>query len=399
MPPLHAVLHQLRIAASTVSRAQYSDILLVSPTFADSWLLAPMQSPAPLAELCRRWCAAAPVSIMPMGTPGFSGSRVFAVELPGIDGWLVLKSFHAAASVEHARFVHRLVKHLRAEGLAQVPGVMPAVDGDTVVTDPAGTLWELASFMPGEVIPCPTPTQAAAAATALARLHLAAARMLGYAARMGPSPGVVRRIDQARQLRAISWQSRRTALPEAANSPQCADIVTRFDAAITIFASCGGDACLERVAAMRTGECLQQVVLRDVWCDHILFADRRSSEVTGIIDLHAAGIDTPATDLARLLGSWHAPAESQQDTLCDRWPEAMMAYSIERRLTRFEAALIPFLHASAIVFGLDNWFRWTLDERRSFADPQRVLTRIDRLIWELPAALATAGRCGDGNID
>jgi len=262
-----------------------------------------MQSTTPLAELCRRWCAAPPVSITPVGTPGFSGSQVFAVELPDISGRFVLKSFHAAASVEHARFVHRLVKHLRAEGLTQVPELVPAVDGDTIVTDPAGVLWELVRFMPGEAILCPTPTQAAAAATALARLHLAAARLPGKPVRTGLSPGVGRRIEQARQLRAISWQSRRAALPLAATRPPLADIVARFDAAITVFAECDGAAFIERLAAIRPVECMQQVVLRDVWCDHILFADRRSSEVTGIIDLHAAGIDTPATDLARLLGS------------------------------------------------------------------------------------------------
>ncbi len=348
-----------------------------------------MQSTTPLAELCRRWCAAAPVSVTPVGTPGFSGSQVFAVELPDISGRFVLKSFHAAASVEHARFVHRLVMHLRAEGLTQVPEVMPAVDGDTIVTDSSGVLWELVRFMPGEAIPCPTPPQAAAAAAALARLHLAAARLPGQPVRTGLSPGVGRRIEQACQLRAISWQSRRAALPQATTRSPLAGIAARFDAAISIFASCGGDAFIERLADMRPAECLQQVVLRDVWCDHILFADRRSDRVTGILDLHAAGIDTPVTDLARLLGSWHAPARNQQRSLCDRWPEAMTAYDVERPLSSVDVGLISFFHATAVVFGLDNWFRWILDEQRTFADPQRVLARIDSLLQELPDALVT----------
>jgi hypothetical protein len=48
---------------------------------------------------------------------------------------------------------------------------------------------------------------------------------------------------------------------------------------------------------------------------------------------------------------------------------------------------VPWLHATGVVVGLDNWFRWTLEEDRRFADPARVLARIDRLSAQLPAAL------------
>jgi len=328
-----------------------------------------------------------PLSVEPVGTPGFSGSQVFVVEWPGLGGRFVLKSFHAGSSHEHALFIHRLVRHLRAEGLTLVPEVMPTIDGDTVVADSAGRLWELARFMPGVTVPCPTSKQAAAAATALARLHRAAADLPGCAACQGFSPGVARRIEQSRHLLAMPWQSRREGLSSfAAGLP--ADVAVRFDAAITLFADCGGSAFASRMAATRPGEYWQQVVLRDVWCDHVLYADRDREDVTAIIDLHAAGVDTPATDLARLLGSWQVPPGRQPRSLPDRWPEAIRAYRLERPLSADEADLISFLHATAVVFGLDNWFRWILEEQRMFADPQRVLTRIDSLLQELPAALA-----------
>jgi len=111
--------------------------------------------------------------------------------------------------------------------------------------------------------------------------------------------------------------------------------------------------------------------------------------VVAIIDLHAAGTDTPTTDLARLLGSWYVPSGSQSCSLSDRWPEAIAAYQVVRPLSVLEADLISFLHATGVVFGLDNWFRWILEEQRTFADPERVLARIDGLLQELPAALAT----------
>ena len=339
-----------------------------------------------------------PLSVEPVGMPGFSGSQVFAVEWPGMDGQFVLKSFHAAASVEHARFVHRLVKHLRGEGLTQVPEVMPTADGETVVTDSAGRLWELARFMPGATVACPTPAQAASAATTLARLHRAAADLPGQPVRRGFSPGVALRIEQARNLLAMPWQRRRGGLSQTAVQA-AADVIARFDAAITVFAGCGGRAFIERVAAMPPRECWQQVVLRDVWCDHVLFADQGREDVTAIIDLHAAGVDTPATDLARLLGSWRVPPGRQSCSLSNRWPEAIAAYEVERPLSCVEVGLIPILHATAVVFGLDNWFRWILDEQRTFADPHRVLARIEGLLQELPAALATPGMAGDGNFD
>ena len=43
-----------------------------------------------------------------------------------------------------------------------------------------------------------------------------------------------------------------------------------------------------------------QPCIRDIWHDHILFTGNR---VTGIVDFGALDIDTPATDIARLLGS------------------------------------------------------------------------------------------------
>jgi len=353
-----------------------------------------MNPPALLMALCRRWYTSPPVSVAPLATQGFSGSQVFAVELPSTPGRFVLKSFHAGATVDHARFVHGLVRHLRAEGVAEVPEVIPAVDGDTVVRDAEGQLWELSRFASGVPVPCPTPAQAAAAATALARLHLAAAGLPGHPSRPGIPPGVERRIDRARRLLTQPWPVRRAAWSQGGR-PLLADATAaavddRVATAIAIVDACGAERLLARVAALRPDPCVLQPVLRDVWCDHVLFAERRRDAVTAIVDLHAAGIDTPATDLARLAGSWAAPAGGERLSLGERWPEAFAAYCAVRPLSAVESALVPMLHATGILFGLDNWFRWTMEDQREFSDPQRMLARIDSLLEELPAALAAA---------
>jgi Ser/Thr protein kinase RdoA (MazF antagonist) len=110
--------------------------------------------------------------------------------------------------------------------------------------------------------------------------------------------------------------------------------------------------------------------------------------VAGIVDYHAAGVDTPATDLARLLGSWRGEAVGG---LVAGWPAALAAYEAVRPLTVAERSLVPWLHATGVVFGLDNWFRWTIEEGRQFAGVHAVLDRIERLSARLPAALEWLG--------
>jgi Ser/Thr protein kinase RdoA (MazF antagonist) len=361
-----------------------------------------MHPSASIAALCRRWCGAAPVSIAPLGTPGFSGSHVFVVELSDRPGRFVLKSFHAGASVEHARFVHGLVRHLRGENSTPLAELIVALDGGTIVSDAEGRLWELARFMPGVAVPCPTPAQAAAAATALAQLHLAAARLVTHPPRKDLSPGLALRIERARELLTRPWQARCHAWSHTARHRMPADRWTALDArvatAIDLFNAAGGNAFLARVASIQLHSCVLQPVIRDVWYDHVLFAEQTSDAVTAIIDLHAAGIDTPATDLARLVGSWAAPAGRERMSLVDRWPEAIAAYDRVRPLSAVEARIVPVLHATGVVFGIDNWFRWTLEEHREFPDDRRMLDRIDRLLQELPAAIATAWTAA-GNAD
>ncbi len=364
-------------------------------------------SVARAASLCREWFADTIVDIAPLASSGFSGGRVFLISGPVVEA-CVLKSFHAAASRQQAAWVHRLAGHLRAEGIVQVPEVIAARDGDTIVADADGALWEMCRFMPGVAVTRPDSRQSAAVGETLARLHLAAARLPGAEPRRAPSPGIQRRVDQARRLLAEPWEARRAAWPDApahrtvADADVLAAVGTRFTAAIRLFAAADGQRAIDRLARMDVPSVPIQPVLRDVWSDHVLLAGPAAADVTGIIDLHAAGIDTPATDIARLLGSWEASGDSVNLSPAERHPAALEAYERTRPLDAGDRRLIGFLHATAVICGLDNWFRWTLEERRRFPAAQRVLDRIDRLMRELQPALAvTAAAVSDraGNVD
>jgi len=321
--------------------------------------------------MSRRWLEAAAETIRPVPAQGLSGAPVFVVAQGGRR--FILKRCGDTATRRHAEWVHSLMEHCHAAGIGQVPAVIRASDGGSFQEDAAGGLWELLAWMPGTACDAPHPAQVAAAATALAHIHLAAATLPAAPPHVGLSPGMHRRVGQARDLVARPWSTREIG-------PARAALVERFRraAGITDAAPCG----LTRLAAWEPAPLTLQAVLRDVWSDHVLFT---GDAVSGIIDWHAAGIDTPATDIARLVGSW--PDEPGMSAAF------LESYERVRPLTAADREAIPFLRAAGVVCALDNWFRWTLDERREFADVQRVDARIDRLIAALPRALEHLAAC------
>ena len=340
-------------------------------------MLDPSAPPATtLAVALAGWSIDADAAeVMPLPVSGSSGSPVRLVRLHGTGVAAVLKAFARGTPRARAVWVHALMRHLSRCGVVAVPDLLVCRDGGTIVTDARGDLWELAQFVDGCATDAPSAAQAKAAATVLARLHIAAATLPETPPSRGPSPGITTRIERARALLTRPWQARLTSDAPATD---------RVGRAIEVFARHGGGAALAAVARTAPVELPLQAVLRDVWSDHVLYARDRPATVAGIVDYHAAGIDTPATDLARLLGSWQPPAAG---AAADLWPAALAAYEAVRPLSAAERELVPWLHATGVVFGLDNWFRWTLEEGRRFADPDRVLARMDRLSSQLPAAL------------
>lgn len=347
---------------------------------------------------CEAWFDDAEVVPTRLGNAGFSGSRVFLVRRPA-GARFVLKSFAPHVSAQRAGWVHALMGGLAAAGLDTVPRLQvrrpdrratPGIDRDTLVADDAGRLWELVSFVPGRPRPAPSPGEAAAALGALARLHAAAATLPGCASGGEPSPGIRTRVAQAARVQAAPWrllgaEARRAAPP---------GVAPRLLEAIEVFGARGGPDAVRRIAAVEPIAVAAQPVLRDLWSDHALFLD--DGRLSGFIDFHAAGRDTPATDLARLLGSWDAPPAPPGATWPERWRHALDAYEAVRPLAPRERGLVPWLHATGVICGLDNWFRWLITERREFADRSGVQARIARLVADLPEALDIATNTAPG---
>lgn len=360
-----------------------------------------MPSPsAAVVAACRRWFATPPRVLRALDGSGFSGSPVWLVEDPGPEGGrYVLKAFGADVSLERARAVHGLVRRASAAGIAAVPPnrPLPAPGVGTILGDGSGRLWEMAEWRPGEPVQRPSAAQARAALILLARLHRAIADVplegvgtgdARTAAAVGPPPAWDRRRKTVAAVAEHGWSAMAAPRGGAAVTPLEEAVAGCRAEAAALLARHGGGRLLARLARVPVPGMTLQVVLRDVWQAHVLF---EGDCVSGLIDFHAAGLDTPATDLARLLGSWTPPVGAPTgDGLTAVWREVLAAYESVRPLSPSERALIDLLHVAGTVGSLEHWFTWVLEEQREFQSPTAVIGRVRFLQENLDFALQWA---------
>lgn len=347
-----------------------------------------------LSRLCGAWFGDRPRIVRPGPRTGFGGTHLAIIELPDSREAFVVKAFRAGMRRDRAAWVHRFMRQARARGVLEVSELAVTGGGDTLVEDAAGGLWEAVRFVAGTAVTAPRPGQVRAGMELLARLHLAVERLPDTPPSSGPSSGVLRRIEQAERLRAEPWSRLLSRPVGAAASPLEVAIRERIPRAIDLVSTIEAARVLDRIARFPRQPHALQPVVRDVWSDHVLFSAVAADDVSGLVDFHAAAVDVPATDIARLLGSWLPPVERGTLPVVDRWPEALAAYERIRPLPPGSRELITWLEATGVLCGLDNWFRWVLAERRLFSTPDAVIRRIDRLIAGLPAAVGILSKCG-----
>lgn len=351
----------------------------------------------PSPTIVRRWFPAARCRISPLPSAGLSGSPVWLVEpeepLDVAPRRFVLKGFAETWPRERAESIHRWMAAARRAGVGAVPANLEVAAADgaeptTIAADGNGRCFEMTPWHPGQPVAAPPPRQATSALETLARIHVALREAGGDEETPTASPPAwARRAEALRGVIARGWDKP----PKGSLSSLQAAVADRRRAAAAILRDQGGLSYLSRLAAVVPPAVPLQPVLRDVWQAHVLFV---GGEVSAVIDWHAAGIDTPATDLARLLGSWEGPRSATvgADSLSVVWGEALEAYRAIRPLSREELALIDLLHLAGVVGGLHHWFTWVLDENRDFSDPSLVLERVNALLENL----AFSGKKTDG---
>jgi Ser/Thr protein kinase RdoA (MazF antagonist) len=269
-------------------------------------------------------------------------------------------------------WIHDHLSRMVQAGCRRVPAPWPTRSGATFVAC-AGRLWELSPWLDGVADFASSPTRAKfiAAVQTLARFHQSARAAMRAGSTHGASPAVAQRIALCDELNGGLAE----ALDRAARAAIPRELAERADPILRYYRRRGPEV-LARLHAAEHFRVPLQVCHGDLWHDHVLF---RGEDVTGLIDFGAMKVESRATDIARLLGSF-AP---DQATL---WQLGLAAYEQIETLAESDRALVPVFDQSAVLLAGLNWLKWLLVERRQFDNWQRVLQRLDAIVARMAVA-------------
>jgi Ser/Thr protein kinase RdoA (MazF antagonist) len=281
--------------------------------------------------------------------------------------------------------LHRLLEHLRREGLTCVAVPLPTDDGSTLVSE-AGHDWQLEPWLPGvaDFHDDPSRERLRAAMDGLARWHLAASRYVPadggsqWFAGRGPSvsPAVAERLEilaGADEETMQRVESRITSATDSSIRGKSRRILELFRSARTTV--------INELELLREVRVPLHPCLRDVWHDHVLFTGDR---VTGLIDPSACRTEVVACDLSRLIGSLVGDD-------CAAWDFAIGEYQRRRHLSVGERALVPVFDRSGVLLAGWTWLEWLYLERRSIPDLAAVERRLNEILPRME--LLAAGAC------
>lgn len=342
-------------------------------------------------HLCKRYppdCH--PTSVDALGSAGgMSGAQFWRITSPR--GTLALRRWPAEhPTPDRLRFIHAVIKHAANRGLYFLPVPIETHDGESFIHH-SGHLWELAPWMPGtaDYEHSPSDEKLRAAMTALARFHNAVADFVlpletAATLRVAGQSAIPRRRARLHSLVGEEINELASAIDNT-TWPDLTSLARQFIAALPS-AIPRAIAQLEPLANVPLP---LQPCLRDIWHDHILFT---GNEVTGLIDFGAVDIDTPATDIARLLGSLIPnPTPRSGEELVEgqpfstAWQTGLSAYAAMRPLSQHESLAVLALNTANPIIAGCNWLRWIYIEGRAFVNHAQVLARFHQILNRIQA--------------
>ena len=283
---------------------------------------------------------------VPLGSAGgFSGANLWRGEANG-EALFCLKAWPTGFESSRLGSIHRAMFAARVHGqLDFVPAITRTLDQQTFVN--ADQLYDLTAWMPGvaDFAVHPSDAKLRAACTALAKLHRVWAN---NAIVQAPTPAVARRLEVCRSF---------AKSPAHVDHPELKRAFAMLPTLVK-----------QSIASLEPWSTVRVPVfpcLCDVWHDHVLFTGDR---VTGIVDYGAMKIDTPAVDLARLLGDLVGDDDARFDF-------GLHAYHAINPPVTVSSQLVKQLDRTGTVCAIIHWVQRS---RFNDASLQRLRKLLDR---------------------
>jgi hypothetical protein len=310
---------------------------------------------------------------------GFSGSRVWRVELPDASVFFLKHYPQSGVDLNGVHFILREL--LRLQGFTSNPSCQiaaPVADrnGLTVYAEADG-FWDLTPEVQGRARR-PEEVQLSEIALAMqsvAHLHLA----LAWVGEHSPYEWC-QKLDSGKSQ---NLRSRRARLAEVIGKRavyqsklvnlDCMDEIKEKCVQIVRRALPHAED-LVRVTGWEDVKLPIQPCVRDLWFAHVLFDGSKS---VGFIDFAALGSDCVATDLARLLRSWFPEDNVDFEPMLE-------AYHAVRPLTGAERESFGWFDRTSRVLSAFQWVEWLAIENRDFDDWATVSERLDFVLARLP---------------
>jgi Ser/Thr protein kinase RdoA (MazF antagonist) len=312
-----------------------------------------------------------PAQLEPLGSAGgLSGAQFWRLVAPRAT--LALRRW----PIEHPtpdglRFIHAVLRHAERRGMTILPVPVPTASGESFAVHD-GRLWEIEPWLLGtaDYERSPSAEKLRAAMVALAGFHVATSDFQSPSPDPATAPAIATRLERLRELQSGGIDALVRAISDSAG-PEMASLARQFVSR----APSAVPAAVAGLTPLASIPLPLQPCIRDIWHDHVLFDGDR---VTGLIDFGAMQFDTPATDIARLVGSLAVFDKSRQT-----WPIALAAYSNIRPLNEAEITAAQALDAAGTILAGCNWIRWIYVDRRQFENPPRILERFRRIVSRL----------------
>jgi homoserine kinase type II len=311
-----------------------------------------------------------PTRIEPLGNAGgMSGAQFW--RLATLCGESALRRWPTEhPTPERLQFIHTVLAHAASRGITALSIPITTRRGQSFVQH-AGHLWELTPWMPGsaDYALSPSDVKLRAAMTTLAQIHIALASYpiaaSQWLARDITPTSITNRLARLRELSSGGHEFLSRAVDDQ-HWPDLAPLARQF---LSVLPAAVPHA-IAQLEPLTTIALPVQPCLRDIWHDHVLFT---GDTVTGIVDFGAIDIDSPACDIARLLGSLAGDDRSS-------WQMGLAAYSAVRQLSAEELRAVKALDLSGTLLAGCNWIRWIYVEGRRFEDPAQVIRRFREIV-------------------